>query len=139
MNIKKVWKGLPSITRWLLVTFIAMLIMSGAAYAYVALTGTGQVTVVENLSWVGENTFAVNLYPQESVTKSLTIANASSSAMIADIVSTVTPDPGSKGMSIDMPKTVTVPANGQVPFNITITVGKSAEPITYTITFEIQR
>ena len=134
--MKRLFSGF---TRWLLVTIVVLAIVGGVAYAYVALIGTGEVTVIENLSWVGVNSFQVDLYPQESTTESLTLANASSIAMDVDILSTITPDPGSKGMAIDVPSGVTVPGNGQASFSVTITAGKSAEPITYTITFEIDR
>jgi len=139
MELKTWWKGLPSIVRWLLVTLTIMAVTGGSVLAYQALTGTGEVTVIENLSWVGENSFAVNLYPQESTTESLTLANASSVEMDVDIISTIDPDPGAKGMSIDVPASVTVPANSQAPFNVTITAGKSAEPVVYTITFSVER
>jgi len=132
-------RKLSRVVRWLLTTTVAMMIVGGAAYAYVALTGTGEVTVVENLSWVGDNTFAVNVFPQESIVETLTIANASSVAMEVDIVTTIDPDPGAKGMTIDIPAKITIPAIGQQAFNVTITAGKSAEPITYTVTFEIAR
>jgi hypothetical protein len=59
--------------------------------------------------------------------------------MDVDIINTITPDPGTKGMTITVPNKVTVPASGQVSFDITITAGKSAEPVTYTITFGVER
>ena len=140
MRLTTWWKGLSSVARWLLVTITIMVVTGSVAYAaYRALTGTGEVTVIENLSWVGENTFAVNLYPQESVVESLTLANASGVEMDVDIVSTIDPDPGAKGMDIDVPAGVTIPASGQASFDVTITAGKSAEPITYTVTFYIER
>jgi len=116
-----------------------MAVTGGSVLAYRALEGQGEVTVIENLSWVGENTFAVNVYPQESVMETLTLANASTVEMDVDIVSSIDPDPGAKGMSIDVPSGVTVPANGSASFDITITAGKSAEPIVYTVTFNIER
>jgi hypothetical protein len=130
---------IPKIIRWFLVTATLILLTAGGVYAYQALTGQGQVTVVENLSWVGDNTFTVNLYPQESTTETLTLANASSMSMDVDITNTITPDPGTKGMTITVPSKVTVPAGGQSSFDITITAGKSAEPIAYTITFGVER
>ena len=125
--------------RWVLATIVILMVVAGSAYAYVALTGTGKVTVIENLSWVGDSSFTVSLYPQESVVESLTLANASEVEMDVDIISAIDPDPGAKGMAIDVPAGVTVPANGQAAFSVTITAGKSAEPIAYTITFEISR
>ena len=139
MRLTTWWKGLPSVARWLLVTITLMAVTGGSVLAYRALEGQGEVTVIENLSWVGENTFAVNVYPQESVMETLTLANASSVEMEVDIVSTIDPDPGAKGMDIDIPAKVTIPAIGQQSFDVTITAGKSAEPITYTVTFYIER
>lgn len=130
---------IPKIIRWFLVTTTLILLTAGGVYAYQALTGQGQVTVIENLSWVGDSTFEVSLYPQESTTETLTLANASSVSMDVDIINTITPDPGTKGMTITVPNKVTVPASGQVSFDITITAGKSAEPVTYTITFGVER
>ncbi|MFA7101417.1 MAG: hypothetical protein WC196_06815 [Bacilli bacterium] len=130
---------IPKIIRWFLVTATLILLTAGGVYAYQALTGQGQVTVIENLSWVGDSTFEVSLYPQESTTETLTLANASSVSMDVDIINTITPDPGTKGMTITVPNKVTVPASGQVSFDITITAGKSAEPVTYTITFGVER
>jgi len=130
---------IPKIIRWFLVTATLILLTAGGIYAYQALTGQGQVTVIENLSWVGDSTFEVSLYPQESTTETLTLANASSVSMDVDILNTITPDPGTKGMTITVPNKVTVPASGQVSFDITITAGKSAEPVTYTITFGVER
>lgn len=137
--MKGLWKGLSPVIRWLLTTLLLLLIVSGVAYAYVALTGTGEVTVEECLSWVGPSTFSVSLYPQESQVESLTLANASGVDMDIDITSVVTPDPGTKGLVIDVPKTLTVPAVGQIAFDITITAGKNAEPDTYTVTIDIVR
>jgi hypothetical protein len=130
---------IPKIIRWFLVTATLILLTAGGVYAYQALTGQGQVTVIENLSWVGDSTFEVSLYPQESTTETLTLANASSVSMDVDIINTITPDPGTKGMTITVPNKVTVPAGGQISFDTTITAGKSAEPVTYTITFGVER
>ncbi len=38
-------------------------LLYGGVLAYTALTGTGQVTVQEALSFVGSSSFDVNLYP----------------------------------------------------------------------------
>ena len=127
------------IVRYILSIIGTIAVVSGIVYAYVALTGTGQVTVIENLSWVGENTFDVSLMPQESVTESLTIANASSIDMEIDVTYAIDPDPGSKGMSITIPNKITVPGSGNTSFNVSIVAGKGAEPITYTVTFEVAR
>lgn len=125
--------------RWVLVTILILAIIGGGVYAYVALTATGDVTVVEALSWVGSNTFSVNLYPQESVIESLTLANASSVDLTVDFISVVTPDPGPKGLTVSVPNNLNVPATGQASFDITITAGKSAEPQAYTVEIQVDR
>jgi len=127
------------IARWMLITFIALAATVGIIYAYIALTSTGEVTVEENLSWVGDNTFSVTLYPQESETVSLTIANASSVAIDVDLASVVTPDPGAKGLTVSVPNKLTAPANGQISFDVVIAAGKSAEPQAYTIEITVER
>ncbi len=130
-------KNLVKVFRWLLVTIAAVAVVAGGVLAYQALTGTGTVTVKENLSWVGSNTFTVNLYPQESVVETLTLANASGVAMDIDVTSEVLPAPD--GITVTIPKNLTIPANGQLPFNIEIATSKSAVPQAYTITFGIVR
>ena len=123
----------------LAIALIALLITLGAVWAYTALTSTGDVTVEENLSWVGSNTFSVSLYPQESDTVSLTLANASVIDMDVDLTSTVTPDPGAKGLTISLPNKLTVPGRGQIAFDVDIVAGKNAEPQAYTVEILIER
>lgn len=130
---------MSKIIRWLLVTILLLLMIGGGVLAYYALTGTGEVTVEEALSFVGPSSFSVSLYPQESAVESLIVANASSLNMDVDLLSTVTPDPGPKGLTIDIPKKITVPAIGQATVNITITAGKNAEPNTYTVSIIFDR
>jgi len=137
--MKKLWKMIPHFARWSLVTLLILVLTGGAVLAYVALTATVEVTVEECLSFVGDNTFSVSLYPQESETVHLTIANASSLSMDVDLLSNVVPDPGAKGMTINIPNKVTVPATGQVTIDIEIIAGKSAEPVAYAVTLEIDR
>jgi len=137
--MKKRWRILPQFVRWLLVTLLILVVIGGGVYAYTALTGTGDITVEESLSFVGPNTFSVSLYPQESDTAQLTVANASSIDMEIDLLSTVTPDPGAKGLTVDLPSKVTVPGSGQVVIDITITAGKNAEPQVYSVSIEIMR
>ncbi len=128
-------KASPAVTAAL----IFLLLVGIGALAFVAITATGDITVEENLSFVGESTFSVALYPQESETAQLTIANASTIAMIVDLLATIIPDPGNKGLSVEVPNNVTVPASGQVTVDIVITAGKSAEAGVYSITIEIDR
>jgi len=114
-----------------------MAIVGIGAWAYVALTGTGTVRVDECLSWVGSNTFDVTLYPQGSDTRTLTLANASPDDISIDLLSTITPD--LKGVTIDISKKITVPANGQASFDVVVNASKSAEPNVYSILIEVSR
>ena len=120
-------------------TLIVTTVLGGVVYAYVALTSTGQVEVKESLPFVGVNTFNVNLYPQESKSVQLTIANASSVASDVDLTSNISPDPGAKGLIVAIPNKITVPAGGQTTLTITISAGKSAEPQAYTVTIFFDR
>ncbi len=124
--------------RWILATLVLLLIVGVGAYAYVALTSTGEVTIDECLSFVGSNTFSVSMYPQGEEIVSLTIANASPDDIDIDLLSSIVPDPGVH-MSINVPTKVTVPAVGQVVVDITISAGKSAAPQTYVISIEVDR
>ena len=125
--------------RGILVTVLLLAMVAGGVLAYNALTGTGNVTVDEALSFVGPTSFDVNVYPQEEVTAQLTIANASSIAMDVDLLSEVIPDPGAKGMTVDIPNSITVPGEGQIVVDITITAGKNAEPGLYEVSIIFDR
>ncbi len=130
-------KHLSRFTRWLLITLTLMAIVGIGAWAYTALTSQGTVTIDECLSWVGSNTFDVQLYPQGSDTRTLTLANASPDDISIDLISTITPD--LKGVTIDIPNKVTIPANGQASFDVVVNASKSAEPNVYNILIEINR
>lgn len=135
----KRFKMLPFFVRWLLITFLILGIVAGGVYAYIALTGQGQITVKEPLSFVGSNTFAVDLFPLETKTAQLTIANASSSNLSVDLDYTISPDPTGKGLTVSIPNKITAPATGQVIVNIQISASKSAVPGTYTVTITFDR
>jgi len=123
--------------RWLLGTLVLLLIIGVGAAAYVALTSTGEVTIDECLSFVGDNIFSVSMYPQGEEIVQLIIANASPDDIAIDLISEIIPD--LKGITIDIPKNLTVPAEGQVIVDITISAGKSASPETYSITIQVDR
>lgn len=127
------------ILKALLSVVLVSALSCGAVYAYRALTSTEQVEVQEALSFVGSSTFDVSLYPQESQTVQLTVANASSVAMDVDLTSAVTPDPSPKGLTVSIPAKITVPATGQIVVNIDITAGKSAEPQSYSVSIYLDR
>lgn len=127
------------IIKALLSVLLVTALLCGVVYAYRALTSIGQVEVQEALSFVGESTFDVSLFPQESQSAQLTIANASSVAMDVDLLSEVIPDPGAKGLTVDIPAKITVPATGQIVVDIVITAGKSAEPQLYSVSIFFDR
>ena len=137
--MKRLWRTLPHFVRWLLVTILVLVVVGGGVYAYTALTGTGDITVEENLSFVGDSSFSVTLYPQETDTAQLIVANASSLDMDVDLLSTIDPDPGAKGMTVDIPAKIVAPAEGQITVDIVITAGKSAEPGSYTVSIIFDR
>lgn len=137
--MKRLWRTLPHFVRWLLVTLLILMVVGGGVWAYVALTATGEITVEEALSFVGPSTFSVTLYPGESDIVQLTVANASSADIDVDLLSTITPDPGPKGLTVDIPNKITAPGNGQVTLDIGISAGKSAVPDTYSVTIEFAR
>ena len=127
------------ILKAILPILVVTAILGGGALAYVALTSTGEITIDECLSFVGDNTFSVSLYPQDSEVVQLTVANASGNDIEIDLLSTIDPDPGAKGLTVDIPTKVTIPATGQGTIDITITAGKSVLPETYVVTIEVDR
>jgi len=137
--MKRLWRGIPSIIRWLLVTMLLLIIVGGAAYAYKALTATVEVTVEECLSFIGPSDFQVSLYPGEIITVQVIIDNASSVDIEVDLVAFTDPDPGTKGLSINYPGKITVPALGLETVNIGISASKSAVPGTYTVSIDFDR
>lgn len=137
--MKRLWRTLPRAVRWLLVTTLILILAAGGVYAYKALTAEVTLTVEECLSFVGDSTFTVSLYPLESETVEITVANASSFDLDVDLLSTIIPDPGAKGLTVTIPKTITVPATGQEVVSVVIEAGKSAEPIAYAITIDFER
>ena len=136
--MKKLWRTLPSFVRWLLVTSLVMAIATGGAYAYIALTGRLSVTITEPLSWVGDSEFTVDAYPTETIIQPLTVSNAAPNDLEFNILYTVVPDPGAD-VNVSVPNKVTAPAGGQVSFNVTVTLSKSAAPITFDVNYEIDR
>lgn len=132
-------KFLPKAIRWLLGTIVLLMLITGGVYAYLALTATGEVTVEECLSFVGPNTFTVSLYPQESETVEITVANASSLDIDVDLISKVSPKGDKKGLTVAIPDVITVPATGQKVVFIDIEASKSAEPIIYEISIQFER
>jgi len=108
-------------------------------YAYKALTAEVEVTVSECLSFVGPDWFEVALYPGENDTAEITVANASSVSIEVELVSTVTPDPGPKGLTVSIPNKITAPAQGQITFNIGVSANNSVEPGVYRIMIDFER
>ena len=130
---RKLW-GIPVIV----LVVVSLMAIAGGAYAYTVLHVTVDVEVQEPITLVGPDTVQVSLYPQESRTVTFTLANASGIGMQVDILITVIPDPGSD-LTITVPNKVTVPALGQIPFDVVVEAKKSAAPVNYVITVVIDR
>lgn len=137
-EMRRFWTSLPNFVRWLLVTLLVIGVIGGAAYAYKILTITGEVTVAEAISVVGDTTFSFSLYPQESASKQFTLANASGVSLDVNLNYTCTPDPGND-ITVTLPNKVTVPAIGQANFTVQVTASKSAEPQSYSIAINVER
>ncbi len=122
----------------LLSAVIIVLVSGAGVWAYIALTGTIGFEVKENLSFVGSSDFVLDGYPGQSIDQRITIANASPDEMEIDVGYTVSPDP-SGGISVNVPKKITVPGAGELDIIITIIISKSASPTSYDIAYEIIR
>lgn len=122
----------------IVVALIILLVSAVGVWAYTALTGTVQLEVQENLSFVGESQFELESYPGQTLYQEVTVANASPDDMDIDVGYLVMPGPGSD-LSVNTPKNVTVPGDGEATFEITITISKSAAPMFYEINYEIIR
>ena len=114
------------------------LVTGSIVWAYTALTGTIELEVRENLSFVGESEFTLEGYPGQTLYQEVTVANASPDDMGFDVGYVVMPDPGSD-LNVNTPKNVTSPGNGEVTFEVTIVISKSAAPMLYEIYYEIIR
>ena len=133
----KKWKVLPSIIRWGLVTLLILMMAMGIVLAYKALTTEIEVTLEECLSFVGDSSFQVLLYPGETDTVQITISNQSSVPIDIDLVSTVTG--GAGGLIVDIPKKIIAPADGAITVSINMLASKSAVPGNYLITIDFER
>lgn len=136
--MKNIWHRLPTAARWFLVTFVFMVIAAAGAYAYIALTAVGEITIEEPLSFVSGSTFEVELYPQESISHDITVANASSLDLVVDLISTISPDPGG-GLTVNVPNKLTIPATGEATASILIVAGKSAPAGVFSIEIGFDR
>lgn len=134
----KYWKRIPTAARWILVTLAIIAVTSSITFAaYKALHSEGTVQIDECLSWVGSNTFEVQLYPQESETVTLTIRNVSSLPIDVELVDKI--NPKIKGLEVTMPDVVTVPAGGDLDVDILVAAGKDCEPGACDVTIDVER
>ena len=122
----------------LLSALIITIVVGTGVLAYVALTGILQLEVQENLSFVGESEFTLEGYPGQTLYQELTVANASPDDMDISVGYVVMPAPGGD-LNVQTPNKVTVPGDGDVSFEITIIISKSAAPCFYDINYEIIR
>lgn len=121
---------MKKLLRWLIVTIVMCVIAAGAVYAYTALTAKVDTTLKEPLSWVGENSFTDNMYPKQTITHTVTIHNACADQSY-DLDLTIEVTPINKGVTATCLNKVTVPANGDVAFDIAVTATQSVEPGVY--------
>ena len=133
----KRWKLLPPVIRWGLVTLLILMMTTGVVLAYKALTAEIEVTLEECLSFVGDSSFQVLLYPGETETVQITIFNQSSVSLEIDLVSTVTG--GTGGLTVNIPKKITIAGKDEATVSINMLASKSAEPGTYLITIDFER
>ena len=133
----KRWKLLPPIIRWGLVTLLILMMTVGVVLAYKALTAEVEVTLEECLSFVGDSSFQVLLYPGETETVQVIISNQSSVPIEVDLDSTITGGDG--GLTVDIPKKITVASKDETIININILASQSAVPGTYLITIDFER
>ena len=133
----KRWKLLPPIIRWGLVTLLILMMTVGVVLAYKALTAEVEVTLEECLSFVGDSSFQVLLYPGETETVQVIISNQASVSIEVDLDSTITGGDG--GLTVDIPKKITVASKDETIININILASKSAVPGTYLITIDFER
>jgi len=133
--MKKRYLGFPLL--WYL---IITLIVTSGALAYQIFSGRVEVTVQEPISKVGTWEFTDDLYPKQSKAYTVTAANASpTDSFDLTILYTISPDITGKDITVSVPNKITVPAGGQASGDITVTLGKSAVPGKYTITFSPDR
>ena len=130
------WKLLPPTIRWLAITLLILTVTTGSVLAYRALTAEVEVTVEECLSFVGTSSFQVLLYPGESETVQIAIANLSSVDIEIDLIPTAI---GIENLTITIPKKITASAKGETTVNIGILASKSTIPGIFTITISFER
>jgi len=121
---------------WLLTPLIALLAIGVVYAAYTIINITGEVQVSEAIT-VSPTSFAVGLYPAESVVEVLTISNAGSEAIEVNFVALVTPP--NPELSVSVPTKVTIPASGSELASITISASKSLEPGLFTVEVGVTR
>jgi len=130
------WKLLPPVIRWGLITLLILMMTAGSILAYKALTAEIEVTIPECLDFVGPSSFQVVLYPGETETIQITISNISSVSLDVDLVSTVI---GGTGLTVNIPKKITVAGKDETTVSINMLASKSAAPGTYLITIDFER
>lgn len=123
--------------RWTLVTLVVMVMAAGATWAYLALTATVEVEVPEALSWDGEHEFHVTLYPGESQTFKLLVANASSANLTVTLKVTV--EPKLKGLTVTVPDSLVAIGGATTRVDAILDVAPDAEPGVCAVTIDFDR
>jgi hypothetical protein len=141
--MKKVLKGLG-------IGLLALMLIGGAVYAYVAINITAQVTVQEPISVVsaeGAGTFDTatstwnigEIYPQDTASIAITFANAASGPITLSLsAEPASLDGGNLTFAFDS-NTIVVPAGGEASTGITASTTQGLAPGSYSVSILIQR
>lgn len=128
--MKRIW-------RILIAVLLPVLIIGGAAAAYLALTAQIDVTTKEALSWVSENTFTFELYPGESATAELIVHNSSSADLEVALKTTITPK--IKNLTVNVPDAITATALSDTTAIVEVIAEPDVELGTTVITVNFDR
>lgn len=136
----------------LVIAVLALMLVGGTVYGYVALNITAEVDVQEPISitsWVGigggnfdreTNVWDIGeIYPNDTVSLAVTFANAASGPITLTLVaSPQSLDGGNLNFSFEY-TTIEVPAGGTASVSITASATQSLAPGSYSTTILIQR
>ena len=137
--MRMLWRGMPGLMRWSLVTLVTLATVAGAAYAIQVLSITGEVTVVESIDIGESKTFSVTLKPNENDVRTFTVTNSSSAPVEVTLKVTVSPSGQGVVDETSPDDQLNVPGNGNAQFTLTTEAENDVVPQTYTVTVGIHR